>query len=216
MWRAAKSALQIGAYSTALFAAGCADPDNARIIFVSSQTYYPDELGGADTHCQTLASAAGLPNPRGFAALVYPSPHPDINALLERTPELGAGASTSPDTDTGAGPSSGPIVLTCGETVADSFADLAGFLQHAVDRDENGKRVGAGVWTGAAPLTPWSPALGDVATDYTCDAWSSRDAQKVGGIGDSGARSSDWYSMVLDPEYATCAQRLHIYCIETG
>lgn len=194
MTRATIAVCLAGATLLAAGSAACI-PENARIIFVSSTRYYPDELGegNADIACANLARSASLPNASAFRALLLGTGE---NGDIMLAPEIVS------DTE---------YVLTCGELVAPNFAALATkFLHHEINRDENGDFVSDGVWTGADSRSEL-----DGESRMNCAHWSSRSDTLRGTIGDSLARSSDWYSITdISTGWASCAQKMRIYCVE--
>lgn len=179
----------------------CDDPDDAgcdagcrraRVVFVTSEKFRPDDIGGlefADGICRQLAEAGGLPSFATYTAWLS-----DSTAAARERVFAGEGRYVRPD----------------GALVAVSLAALvAGPLLAPIDRDEHGALVsGAGAWTGTMPDGSAVPG----ATH--CEDWTSATlADQSGYFGTPGATDSTWtFDTVANP--TTCLESAHLYCFE--
>jgi cysteine-rich repeat protein len=165
-----------------------------RLVFVSSALRQGNSsdaglksLSGADSLCQNLALAAGLP------------PHTYMAWLS--TKNLGP-ASRFPSHTSSA---QGPFLLIDHTPIALSWQDLTdGLLLHPIDLDEHGQTITKStVWTNTSPS-------GAPADNGDCDAWNSSEGNPNGGVGDSAATDAAWTELGAN----FCASSARIYCFQ--
>ena len=156
------------------------------LVFLSSSRH-PSNFGGpsnADTICQNLATAAGLPG--SYKAWVSDS----------------TSAASSRFT-----PSTGPYRLVDGTTIANNWTDLRdGSLLAPINRTETGGDAGGnpGVWTGTF-------TNGSVATNH-CNNWTSPPAF-TGAIGNATATDETWTEFA-DVACTPTNNLIHFYCFQ--
>jgi hypothetical protein len=173
--------------------AACGEPDGVCHVFITSTTHLGNfgGLGGADTFCQELATAAGLSG--------------TYKAWL-------SDATGSPSTRFVQ--ASGPYRLVDGTTIADDWADLInGSLDHAINRDEHGDPLPIpddllDVWTATTP-SGTRYVFGTTIVD--CENWSLRDIDHFGGLGSSSAADAHW---TVAEAAITCATLNRLYCFQ--
>lgn len=163
------------------------DELQGKLVFVTADTYRPDEIGGlegADAICQAAAEAADPPLRGTF------------KAWLSDGDEQPAGRFTRPSV---------PYFRPDGPKVADSYDDLV--LNHprvSIDADENGEHVifRSPVWTGTT-------ALGVGIDGATCDGWTSAEGRGVVGL--------SYFiggGLWTDSTDVSCGFRARLYCFE--
>jgi cysteine-rich repeat protein len=166
-----------------------------RVVFVTSALYTGNlgGLAGADTKCQALATAAGLPGT--FYAW------------------LSAGV-TSPESRFVR--SSVPYVLTNGTQIAKDWKDLTdGILQHAIDTNEKGTAApvpddGCGNGTKPTVWTNTNESSHAWNTDG-CSAWTGTTG--VGRLGHAKAINFSW-TRFCEGMANSCSWHAAIYCVE--
>jgi cysteine-rich repeat protein len=165
-----------------------------RLVFVSSIERKGNSsdaglksLSGADSLCQNLAQAAGLP------------PHTYMAWLS--TKNLGPSSRFPSHTSS----AQGPFLLIDHTPIALSWQDLTdGLLLHPIDLDEHGQTITKStVWTNTSPS-------GAPADNGDCDAWNSSEGNPNGGIGYTDTQSSEW----TDAKANDCASSARIYCFQ--
>lgn len=162
--------------------------DCARYVFVTSETFTGEDLGGAiaaDQKCSLRAATSGTATIRARKYKAWIS-----SAGFAASKRLTHGTR--------------PYVLPDGTLLANDWAQLTtGALFHPIDRDEANAPVGAGfVWTG-------SDIFGN-ATEKTCTDWTINGAANVGTVGRSEAVDSTW----TNSGAMNCGTGLRLYCIE--
>jgi hypothetical protein len=165
-------------------------------VFVSSQ-FYDGNLGGlagADSKCQSLASAAGLSGT--FKAWLSDSSIPASSRLTHAAQ---------------------PYVLTDGTLVANDWAGLtSASLLHPIDLTE-AKQTTAG-FPNCSSFVPcawtYTVASGSAGTDGNdCLDWTSSTPDPVQGwTGDTNATNGDWTGTGL--AVWPCESRVSLYCVE--
>lgn len=158
-------------------------------IFVSSVSYDGNlgGLSGADSKCQTLATAAGLV--RNYKAFLGTS----TTALKSRFNLVGAVYNFSGDeriqiTDVG-------IDLLNTDQPKD--------LLNNIEYDDQGNSVTDSVWTG-------TDSEGEISTSESCANWTSNSAGQNGTVGDN-SRTTGFY--LEDPPTQACNNTFRLYCI---
>lgn len=167
---------------------GCQDCAKDSIIFISSESYYPYEMGGligADLRCRNLAGKAGLPRALTFKAWLSTAAVSAADRLVH---------------------SPGRYVLVNGLVVAQDWMALtSGTLENPISVDEQSMTRENAVWTGT--LETGEPAPG---TDF-CGDWDAESGLgKSAGFGVSTSVDATW-SYIEDSE---CNAAGRIYCIE--
>jgi hypothetical protein len=160
------------------------NPEPPNVVFVTSKTYVPAELGGlagADNACSVLAVAAGLAGK--FVAWLSTS-SVDARSRL-------AGANGWYNTRQ--------------RPFADRAAELFGADQvyFPIDYDEHGDKVYGLVATGTAPSGALAPA--------NCNDWSTSDSNATLAAGDANSGSVLWTNVADD---APCSAQYHLYCFQ--
>lgn len=158
-------------------------------VFVTSQSYNGVAFGGvsgADTKCQDLAAAAGLPDPGSFLAWLSDS-------------------SSSPAIRFN-NPSNLSYQLVDGTiAIANDFADLTnGNIQNPINVDENGAPtlgiVPTAVWTG-------TNSAGNLISP-NCGGWFDGDGS--GSVGSTDFLSGQW----TDNGSQSCMLTARLYCFQ--
>ncbi len=161
-------------------------------MFVTSTTQQGNLGGfaGADAICNARAQVAGLAG--------------SFVAWLGAQNGQGTPAASRLD------PATGPLVRTCGGTIATNIADLldgyqpGGGLALPIQCNEFGATVSpVGVWTGTSPDGP--PLA-------SCDEWRTTAGQ--GGSGDESATNSTWTMLGDGNGVRNCSDPRRLYCIE--
>ena len=162
------------------------------IAFVTSLASYSGNLGGlegADEQCQSLATAAGLPQNTYKAWLSTSS----VNAI----DRLGSGRGW---------------VRVDGKPFADTREDIAaGKIFHPLRVDENGDydnhSWGTSVWTGTGGSGTVHPSSG------TCSDWTSSDSGVSGGVGNDDAVGAA-FSASAGPACSDDIYRLYCFGVD--
>lgn len=163
----------------------------ARYVFVTSEVYTGEDLGGAiaaDGKCTVRASAAStLPALAGREWQAW---------LSDDVAQASASARLTHGTR--------PYRLANGSLVANDWTQLtSGALLHAIDVDEQGRVLGQEfVWTGTT-------AFGQ-ATPQTCTNWTLNGASNYGTVGQASAKDSTW----TNSGAVTCGSGHRLYCVE--
>lgn len=172
----------------------------ANIVFLSSLTYRPDELGSAalaDLRCQHLALYGNLPNADNFHAWISD----DVSSPLDRLGEPVPGY---------------PYALVTGQRVAvDRDTLLTAGPELGITRTELGDPIfDAPVWTDTAPDGQ------QFAIQQDCSNWTSDSPQHHARVGRSGIANPEqfpqwqtehqWTSHIT----LTCAAAYRLYCFE--
>lgn len=162
-----------------------------RVVFVSSELYKADQLGGlagADATCASLVARGAKPLlGRPFVAWLSVSDI-DAKSRIGDSPAV-------------------PYRRTDGTTIAINTTNLldAG-LDVAIDRDETGAHI-----PGEAPVWTGTHADGlKAGGDVFCGDWTETDG--VGRVGDLSAFTYQW----TDWDLQDCSAGAHIYCIQTA
>jgi hypothetical protein len=178
--------------------------ESAKIVFLSSEAYAGNSLGGidgADAKCQTLATAAGLSGT--FKAWIS------------------SGIITNPKARFTRG--NGPYTLVDGTVVANNWYDLTdGELINAIDLDEKKVRRNEiiPVWTATAANGETYLAYQPQTNLYaaTCGRWTSGGecpAECVGFVGASGNAITNSAWTTLGTDYTVeCQYSANLYCFE--
>jgi hypothetical protein len=183
-----------------------ADDTCAWGVFVTSETYEGDlgGLSGADAECNLLARNAGLVG----TYMAWLSTH-----------ELSAVARIPGHTE--------PYVLVNGTLVADRFSVFTThvpgdpdhvYLEHAIDRDENGDPPTRGTACPALPagIPVWTSTLTDGSWNSypTCDGWTSSgpSADDVL-VGNARGADSFWTFWCAETDCSTTAS---LYCFQVS
>tara|TARA_B100001971_G_scaffold215192_1_gene259846 strand:- start:98433 stop:99026 length:594 start_codon:yes stop_codon:yes gene_type:complete len=158
-------------------------------IFVSSLSYNGNlgGLDGADSKCQTLATAAGLE--REYKAFIGSS----ATALKNRFNLVGAVYNFNGDERTKIAEIGVDLLNT------DQPKDLLANIEY----DEQGNSVTDSVWTG-------SDSEGEISTSVACANWTSSSAGQNGTVGDN-SRVTGFY--LEDPPNQACSNTYRLYCI---
>ncbi len=167
--------------------------DAPHLVFVTSQTYNGDVLGGTvepfrgdDFKCNELASAAGLPG-------IYKAWVVDNSATGKQIVALRFFRS------------SGPYVLVDGTIVAVDWDDLTdGSLLAPINVNEKGEIVSVEVWSNVATD---GTVLGNASADG-CSSWLSNLPTDTGRTGLSTETGPSWTNHSSD----TCEQPKALYC----
>lgn len=162
--------------------------DCRRYVFVTSETFTGEDLGGAiaaDQKCTLRAQVSGDPTIRTRKYKAWLS-----STGFEASKRLTHGTR--------------PYVLPDGTLLANDWAQLtAGSLFHAIDRDEGNAPVAEGfVWTG-------TDIFGN-ATSSTCAGWSLNGVDNVGTVGRSDAIDSTW----TNSGTKGCGTGYRLFCVE--
>jgi hypothetical protein len=168
----------------------CGDPGIDCLVFISS-TRHTGNLGGlagADTICQNLANAAGIPGQ--FMAWLSDS-------------------SASPSTRFPT-KSSSPYKLLNGGKIADNWADLTdGTLDAFISVPDTGDEGGSGPGDYS-----WTATLGNgLATGEHCNNWTSASSGATGTAGYQ-RRALEAGGKWTVYTQATCQTNLHLYCVQ--
>ena len=162
--------------------------DCQRFVFVTSETFTGEDLGGAiaaDGKCTNRAAATGTPEikVRKFKAWIS-------EVGFEASKRLTHGTK--------------PYVLPDGRLLANDWNQLTqGSLFHPIDRDEANAPAPAGfVWTG-------SDIFGN-ATPTTCTGWTIGGADDKGTVGRAEAKDSTWTNSGVQ----SCGTGHRLFCIE--
>lgn len=172
---------------------------DARFVFVSSTSYQAGALGGlagADAICQNLAAAAGLPGTyRAWLSDGEAAP------ATRMTKSFGAPYILP------AGP------LGAGLVVASDWVDLVdGDLQRPIQVDETGTPVQVGAECGIDPVVAWTGTSATAGpADATCSGWK---VSSSAGKGAAGLLNNADISWTEGCPSISCANALHIYCVE--
>ena len=167
------------------------EADCARYVFVSSELYAGEDIGGAigaDGRCNAFGSLAGTrPALRGRSFQAWLS---DDLANFAASARLTHGKK--------------PYRLVDGTLVANDWAQLtSGAILHAIDVTEQGRTVGQDfVWTGTS-------ALGARAAP-TCTSWSINGAANMGTVGRASVSDSTW----TNSGAVSCQTAQRLYCFE--
>lgn len=173
-------------------------------VFISSATFFPD-FGGtnqADTACQNMATAAGLPGT--YRAWVSTTSSP-VNARFTQSTD--------------------PYVMVDGTMIASNWADLTdGTIAHGIDRTEAGNVLPStgitnchGSPTCAQTYTGTNPDGSAYANDDQCLNWTTRIFDAGGGNlntfsgGDSTYAGREW---TIRASGFRCDYQARIYCFQ--
>lgn len=165
--------------------------DCPRIVFVTSETFSGEDLGGAiaaDQKCTRRAeSPLSLPAIRVRKWKAWIS---DDDASRSASSRLTHGTR--------------PYRLPSGALVANDWVQLtSAALLHAIDRDETGAQVGQEyVWTGTQTSGQVTPA--------NCTNWTIGGAENKGTVGLANRADSVWTNAGL----AACGAGYRLYCFE--
>jgi hypothetical protein len=162
--------------------------DSQHRIFVSSMSYDGNlgGLTGADSKCNSLASAAGLE--REYKAFIGSG----SSSLKSRFNLIGAVYNFTGDNR--------ERIVSLGADLFD--ADVEDLLR-SIDYDENGNTVSAVVWTG-------SDSEGENSLISDCSDWTSNSGGANGSVGDN-TRTTGFF--LEDPPVQACSGSYRIYCI---
>lgn len=162
-----------------------------KTVFVTSLAYDGNlgGIAGADSRCNTRASAAGLSGT--FKAWIS-----------------GHTAVSSPSNSFT--PSGTPYVMVNGTVIANNWSDLVdGTLQNAITIDEIGGTVASGnVWTGTKAD---GANEGTANTHDHCSTWGSGSSLSDGYIGVIGSATATWTD---GPGTAACNTTARLYCFQ--
>lgn len=172
----------------------------ANIVFLSSLTYQPDELGSAalaDLRCQHLALYGNLPNADNFHAWISDDASTPLDRLGEPVPGY-------------------PYALVTGQRVAvDRDALLTTGPELGITRTELGDPIfDAPVWTDTAPDGQ------QFAPQQDCSNWDSDSPQHQARVGRSGVADPEQFPQWLTGHQwtshitLTCAAAYRLYCFE--
>jgi len=165
-------------------------PAPGRIAFVSTGSFATSQgVPGADSLCQSEASAAGLANPTNFLSLLSTST---------------ASAASRFDMSAMSAPYVRPdgIEIANAPTLASGATLSSGIWQHA----DGGyvTEFAASVWTGST-----SPnVIGTLAT--TCQDWNTLNGADTGSEGVSNVTDIWWSSGAT----TSCGEELPVYCLQ--
>jgi hypothetical protein len=183
---------------TQCVSSACATPPLRTIVFVSSQVYAGGSFGGlagADTECQSLASAAALGTPSTFKAWLS-------DATVDASSRFGHWST--------------PYVLSdLSTTVANDWTTLtSGTLLHAIDMTESGGSPPTGNMPAAAVWTN-TTTTGSAYSKTDCSDWTSTTASvSMFHVGTATESTSAW---TLDPSHSYtgnfCGDTAAIYCV---
>lgn len=167
---------------------GCQECAKDSLVFISSESYKGNELGGlwgADQRCGNLAAKAGLPGALTFKAWLSTASMSAADRLIH---------------------SPGRYVLVNGLVVAQNWSALtSGTLENPIMVDELSMTNENAVWTGT--LASGEPAPG---TEF-CGDWDAESGlDKFAGFGASTSVDATW--SYIEP--AGCLGAAPIYCIE--
>jgi hypothetical protein len=157
-------------------------------MFITSKTYLPAQIGGlsgADTICNNLASAAGLPGT--YAAWLSDSTTSAKN-------RVGSGGWIRPD----------------GRAFAVSLTGITNLLQifYPPRIDETGGDVGPG----QTLVFGGHNGVGATFGNNNCNNWTTTNFSSVY-VGQAGGASADWSYDVLESN--GCSEAHHFYCFRT-
>lgn len=167
------------------------EPDCPRLVFVTSESFSGEDLGGAiaaDQKCTRRAES-----PLSLPAIRVRKWHAWISDdAANRT----ASARLTHGTR--------PYRLPTGALVANDWVQLtSAALLHAIDRDETGAQVGQEyVWTGTQ--------TSGQATASTCTNWSIGGSENKGTVGLANRSDSVWTNGGVMP----CGSGYRLYCFE--
>jgi hypothetical protein len=165
------------------------------IVFVSSATYNGNlgGLSGADSKCQSLATAANLKGT--FKAWLSDSTTSAASRLTHAT---------------------APYLLVDSTIVANDWNGLtSGNLLHAIDLDESGQTPAAGTYGCTSDPSVWSHTgtNGLLLTGGDCSDWTSTTATTTH-AGTSDAKSWAWTDACQIGGSGVCAKTASLYCIQ--
>jgi hypothetical protein len=167
------------------------EADCERYVFVTSDFYAGEDIGGAiggDGRCAARASLPGtLPALLGRTFLAWMS---DDSANLTASARLTHGKKA--------------YRLANGALIANDWTQLtSGSLLHGIDLTERGETIGQDlVWTGTS-------ALGEIASK-NCTSWSINGVDNTGTVGRSNVTDSTWTNSGV----AFCGTGHRLYCFE--
>jgi cysteine-rich repeat protein len=167
---------------------GCQECARDSLVFISSEDYAGNELGGlwgADQRCRNLAAKAGVPRALTFKAWLSTASMSATDRLIH---------------------SPGRYLLVNGLVVAQNWGALtSGSLENPIMVDELSMSRENAVWTGT--LANGDPAPG---TDF-CGDWDAEfGLNKSAGFGVSTSIDATWSFF----DNVDCLSAAHIYCIE--
>lgn len=191
-----------GALRNGVVCTGCRY--EARVVFLSSASYTPSELGGlagADLRCQQLAAAAGVDNAPGFMAWLSSGQASPVSRFVHGPETKGL-----------------PYVLRNGLIVAEDFDDLVkNGASEGITLTETGETVlDVRVWTN-------TDKFGQIFDpDNDCDGWTSDSfllKTRVGRSGVDKAKFLDWgtwhdYRQWTSYVSFGCYEAQRLYCFE--
>jgi hypothetical protein len=174
------------------------DGGSVAFVFVSSQVYNGNlgGLAGADTKCQTLATAASLPG--------------TYKAWLSD----GTGTATNRLTH-----GIVPYTLVDNTLVANNWTQLtSGNLAHAIDKTESGGAPPLGTVSCSNASLPhvWTDTVFNgnvVSAAYSCTNWTST-AANLAFMGQSGAKNSQWTQWCVATNQQSCNRTAALYCLQ--
>lgn len=169
-----------------------------KTVFVTSAVYAGNlgGLAGADSKCQTLASAANLSG--------------TYKAWLSDATSTAASRLTH---------SSGPYVLVDGTLVASDWAHLAsGVLSNAIDKTEQNGPAAAGTASSQACFgvaCVWTDTNADGTLSqgsYSCQDWTSQSPNDNAVLGETSSTSTYWSSFATSS--GICDLTAPLYCVQ--
>lgn len=171
---------------------GCSECWRDRVVFVTSEKYTADFIGGlvgADALCRGLAVKSGLANGPSFRAWLS-STSEDPASRFYRHP--------------------GRYVLVNGLVVAEGWDELvSGALQNPINATETGQIPQALTWTGTLPDGTRRP------DSQQCEDWTSLQDDADGYFGVPSFADANW--TMAAPEYLNpgpCLAMRALYCFE--